>query len=408
MKKLSILASLLIGVFAFSSCESDRDDNPTIDYNGAQQLEMLIPVIGQQTIDLQNSKSFEIKAKSSPNYGFPTAVKYGAQISLDSNFPENATYTLNGTSTSLNYEVLTSDVNKGLLTLRGVENMDGFLDAFTDQERSKGMPLYIRMTAKLVNAQSDDNRTFTTSNSVAINVLPFFVETKEVLPELWALTGGIIADGSWSTSRDQVGKGMMTMYVKADEVYSKSTGLGIIEYVGYFPAGEFKIIAPAGFGNWNYGMCGGNEVDGGHVYRDGGDDPGNIKITTAGHYTLTLNTELHTLKITPYEKDVKVFSKITIPGSHNGWNQVDGNEMTPVTTIAGGENHDWVTEITLSADSEVKFAADGAWDDNWGNAAFPFGIGTQNGANIKALAGKYKVFFNDITGAYFFSEITEE
>ena len=372
MKKLSILASLLIGVFAFSSCESDRDDNPTIDYNGAQQLEMLIPVIGQQTIDLQNSKSFEIKAKSSPNYGFPTAVKYGAQISLDSNFPENATYTLNGTSTSLNYEVLTSDVNKGLLTLRGVENMDGFLDAFTDQERSKGMPLYIRMTAKLVNAQSDDNRTFTTY------------------------------------SRDQVGKGMMTMYVKADEVYSKSTGLGIIEYVGYFPAGEFKIIAPAGFGNWNYGMCGGNEVDGGHVYRDGGDDPGNIKITTAGHYTLTLNTELHTLKITPYEKDVKVFSKITIPGSHNGWNQVDGNEMTPVTTIAGGENHDWVTEITLSADSEVKFAADGAWDDNWGNAAFPFGIGTQNGANIKALAGKYKVFFNDITGAYFFSEITEE
>ena len=117
--------------------------------------------------------------------------------------------------------------------------MDGFLDAFTDQERSKGMPLYIRMTAKLVNAQSDDNRTFTTSNSVAINVLPFFVETKEVLPELWALTGGIIADGSWSNSKDQVGKGMMTMYVKADEVYSKSTGYGIIEYVGFFPAGSF-------------------------------------------------------------------------------------------------------------------------------------------------------------------------
>ena len=30
MKKLSIMASLLMGLVALSSCESDRDDNPTL------------------------------------------------------------------------------------------------------------------------------------------------------------------------------------------------------------------------------------------------------------------------------------------------------------------------------------------------------------------------------------------
>jgi hypothetical protein len=52
----------------------------------------------------------------------------------------------------------------------------------------------------------------------------------------------------------------------------------------------------------------------------------------------------------------------------------------------------------------MKFAADGGWDFNWGAASFPYGQGTQNGANIPYKAGSYTVFLNDITGQFMYIE----
>jgi hypothetical protein len=52
----------------------------------------------------------------------------------------------------------------------------------------------------------------------------------------------------------------------------------------------------------------------------------------------------------------------------------------------------------------VKFRADRNWTVNWGSAAFPNGIGTQDGANILTVAGTYGVMFNDATGEYMFGD----
>jgi hypothetical protein len=53
-------------------------------------------------------------------------------------------------------------------------------------------------------------------------------------------------------------------------------------------------------------------------------------------------------------------------------------------------------------DTELKFAAEGAWDVNWGANDFPYGVGVGNGPNIPVRAGTYNVFFNDILGTYNF------
>lgn len=62
----------------------------------------------------------------------------------------------------------------------------------------------------------------------------------------------------------------------------------------------------------------------------------------------------------------------------------------------------WTMSITLT-DGEAKFRANDAWDVNWGDVAFPIGVGTQNGPNIPVIAGDYTITFNSNTGAYYFS-----
>ena len=70
-----------------------------------------------------------------------------------------------------------------------------------------------------------------------------------------------------------------------------------------------------------------------------------------------------------------------------------------------GEN--WTTSgLALSnygVGGGIKFRANNAWTINWGNAAFPSGTGTQNGANILCAAGTYDVTFNSTTGVYAFT-----
>jgi hypothetical protein len=62
----------------------------------------------------------------------------------------------------------------------------------------------------------------------------------------------------------------------------------------------------------------------------------------------------------------------------------------------------WTTTLALTV-GECKFRANDAWDINWGEKAFPIGIGTQNGPNIAVpYAGSYSIAFNSNSGEYIF------
>ncbi len=74
-----------------------------------------------------------------------------------------------------------------------------------------------------------------------------------------------------------------------------------------------------------------------------------------------------------------------------------------MTACASSNNHDWFYDLDTSADkTTAKFLTDSSWSTNWGGNDFPRGAGAQGGANIPVDAGKYRVFFNDITGVYMF------
>ncbi len=208
-------------------------------------------------------------------------------------------------------------------------------------------------------------------------------------PDLWYLVGSCIGNGSWGNEPANVGIALIPMYPSIDN-YS------ILRYVGYFPAGQgFKLIHNPGSWDEQWGMG-----DGALVKNDGGSS--DIKLEEDGYYEIVYDMEMDVVTITKYAGAVNVYSMMGMPGGYQGWSP-EGTLMDAMSTVV--ENHDWVMKNAVyESDTELKFAANGSWDVNWGNVAFPLGIGTQGGDNIKVVAGTYDVIFNDILGEYYFIE----
>ena len=97
---------------------------------------------------------------------------------------------------------------------------------------------------------------------------------------------------------------------------------------------------------------------------------------------------------------VTVYGQVTSVGiigtaTANGW-----DSDTPMVQD-GTDPNKWTLTVTLNT-GEAKFRANGSWDVNWGDTAFPIGTGTQGGPNIPVIAGTYDITFDAATGAYFF------
>ena len=229
--------------------------------------------------------------------------------------------------------------------------------------------------------------------STTIKSAPFevtVIPAPIAVPDLWYLVGSCIGDGSWGNDPANVGTALIPMY--SDDVEDFS----VLTYAGYFPAGQgFKLIHQPG--NWDeqWGM-----KDGVMVKNDG--NSSNIEVAEAGYYKLTYDMNTETLTMEPYTGEVGVYSMMGMPGGYQDWNP-GGTLMTPMSIVAGVENHDWILkDATYSENTELKFAADGGWAVNWGSNTFPLGNGVQNGANIPVEAGTYTVVFNDLLGKYYF------
>lgn len=142
----------------------------------------------------------------------------------------------------------------------------------------------------------------------------------------------------------------------------------------------------------------------------------NIVVPEDGVYTVTLDTKQYAadeaagnatttaLTITKVDAAPTVYPQILAAGDFNDWGNGDDPfvEMKAVNTYEGAQNHDWYFDLDASSgDTTCKFLVSG-WSPNWGSSDFPYGWGVNNGDNIPVTAGKYRVMFNDITGAYNF------
>lgn len=376
---------MMLGVFALSSCDSDRDDNPTLTVPSSFTL--LQPTIGSAPLDLESSTSLALVAENQPAYGFPTQVTYTAQMSMTNNFTDSTQfYTFDASTTSTTLDVPTSEIDLGIM------NLKDYTDA-SEVNTDSAQVVYLRMKANLANATSEATAVY--SNVQQVNVYPYYIERTAAAPDYWFMTGGSILDGSWTNGKDAAAYlAQFPLSEVKDGTYDSKTGKGDFESIIYLPAdGSIKLKHYVDSWNYQWGMN-----DGTLVENDGGS--GNIVPTDgAGFYTIHYNNASNSLTFAKSEKqDYTTYSSISIIGIGGDWN-------TDIDMTTGASNHLWAAHLTVTETTNFKFRANHAWDTNWGYGTEDGevnlkGFGVGGGKNIGIEPGDYVIYLNDIDGFF--------
>lgn len=413
MKNKYIIGALLVGIISlFASCSDDNDSNPTL----IQPKEFVLntPAYANETIDLEKSTGLEL-TWSQPKYtadNAPINATYEVQVSPTNSFTvstDEAAADESGEKVP-DYAVLSNTTQKCNISA-SAEEMDKALVKilkWTEENVPAEQEMYVRVNAYILEGTSRLNPV--TSNSVNLNVKPYYIELKDAVPTMWYLVGNMFG-AKWANDKN-IGVDALPMFLKPNFSYDKKTGAGEIEYTNYFLTGDyndkaecdgagFKIL-PASF-NWDYSMNADGATKGTIIYRNGGSDGGHIVAPEAGYYTITLNTADNTAKMEKYEDAVNNYGTIQISGSFNDWTDT---AMLPYNT-EGVENHAWyyVMDVPAGDTAQFKFKIAGSWETSWGYGAEDgainmYGKCESGGKNIGLAEGKYVISFNDITGAF--------
>ena len=419
MKNKYIIGALLIGIISlFASCSDDNASNPTLIQ--PKEFTLNTPEYANATIDLEKSTGLEL-TWSQPKYtadNAPINATYEVQVSPTNSFTvstDEAAADESGEKVP-DYAVLSNTTQKCNISA-SAEEMDKALVKilkWTEGNVPAEQEMYVRVNAYILEGTNHLNPI--ASNSVKLNVKPYYIELKDAVPTMWYLVGNMFG-AKWANDKN-IGVDALPMFLKPNFSYDKKTGAGEIEYTNYFLTGDyndkaecdgagFKIL-PSDF-NWDYSMNAilNNEISakkGTIENRNGGADGGHIVASEAGYYTITINTADNTAKMEKYEGNVTNYGTIQIATSLDDF--ASDTPMLPYNT-EGVENHAWyyVMEVPAGQTVSFKFKIAGSWDTNWGYGAADgainmYGKCEANGHNIGLAEGKYVISFNDITGAF--------
>lgn len=332
----------------------------------------------------------------SPTNSFTVSTDEAAADESGEKVPDYAV--LSNTTQKCNISASAEEMDKALVKIL----------KWTEENVPAEQEMYVRVNAYILEGTSRLNPV--TSNSVKLNVKPYYIELKDAVPTMWYLVGNMFG-AKWANDKN-IGVDALPMFLKPNFSYDKKTGAGEIEYTNYFLTGDyndkaecdgagFKIL-PASF-NWDYSMNADGATKGTIIYRNGGSDGGHIVAPEAGYYTITLNTADNTAKMEKYEDAVNNYGTIQISGSFNDWTDT---AMLPYNT-EGVENHAWyyVMDVPAGDTAQFKFKIAGSWETSWGYGAEDgainmYGKCESGGKNIGLAEGKYVISFNDITGAF--------
>lgn len=178
------------------------------------------------------------------------------------------------------------------------------------------------------------------------------------------------------------------------------------DYQGWNPGAASALASTAKDGNYSgYVYFNGasgfkltNQPDwAGTSYGDGGAGKisatgGNLSVASDGYYLINANTVTNAYSIT----------KTTwgVVGAFSGWG---GSPDTQLTY----NNGKWTGTLILTADSELKFRANSAWDINLGDDSAD-GVLEGGGANLKYSAGTYSVVLNLSNPGYYTYSFTKQ
>lgn len=380
---IKIALALLATTPLFMSCADDNDSNPTLDMPSSFILNT--PAYAGSQIDLATTTAIPFSWEY-PNVGFPVALKYSLQISATGSFNSVYNPALSADEQTVESAITDSIYSGTKGVVKGAEIAKA-LERILKYPKG-GVPTSQDAYVRLRGVIGTDT---IYSNSIKLNVTPYYVELKDAEPRAWWLVGGIVADGKWGNNN--IGVSTLPMYTIAGNDYDKVTGDGDFQYIAYFPAGAFKILTE--LHKWEYGIVSkAKNMD--LRYRNADDPQDDITLPSAGYYKITLNTKSHDCKIEEYkmEKEPTMFATMNITGAVTA-------KMNAINTYNGAKNHDWYASITVAQRGVVKFTSGST---SWGTGKFPYGVSTATGAGITVKPGEYDVFFNDLLGAYLFFE----
>lgn len=329
-----MLLPALVLPLLFTSCDEDRDSNPTLDLSHLSEGFVLnTPALAENnTYDLNSAKNLVLTC-SQPNYGnVPYAVKYYAQVSIDPTFVsdpaathvELATYADNASSLEFN----ASEVNDAVVSL--------FQAANPDTSVPEEMPIYIRLHA-VIGGTLDKTLGETYSNVIT---LPSVKATYEA------------PDAKFTDNLFLIGSSIQTPWQSWKPI-PKVEGLDGNYYgIIYVPAGgEFK------WGTENNDYRGINrlkeinDVDGAGI--SAGENQ-NIKVANAGWYTLHFKGKITEDKknidwtLTVYKTQVCLIGTCI---GQTAWGFADDTALTAPDDPSG----EWVSPA-FTASEELRVA----------------------------------------------------
>lgn len=361
MKKINIIASLLIGAsLFFTGCESDRDDNPQMSIPTTFQLNA--PADAENnTLDLINSDAVSFTANQPDYGGFPLATTYTLQVSFDKDFVETdetagttANYfTLPTTFSTPSMSVKASELNENIISFyESVKNTDSYDNAIR--------PIYVRCKANVSTVDGSD----VYSNVVELpKVLATYKAPDVTLPTTMYVCGSSIGT-AWKTWQP-----LAPAYGAEGQFYT----------LIYVPAGgAFK------FGIKEEGWTGASQIasidDQAGADVSASDDD-NIVFANAGWYTLKFVDKIRSNKVQYNliigKGDVKVLGNsigtfdnpisMTAPADQSGDWTFNGftasGELRAYIVVPGSDW--WRTEFTIKKSENTIFYRNVDIPNNW-------------------------------------------
>lgn len=228
---------------------------------------------------------------------------------------------------------------------------------------------------------------------MTINMMDYTYTIKQIAPEYY-LVGKL---QGWSDKPE--GKTCL-MYAESAMVQSYTTQ--------WNADANLKIWLGSDFGNWNNAY--GTTVDGDNSVEGKIAGSGAIVCPEPGaFYTFKVDFSTMTYKWTKLEtQNPTAYENVSLIGVGGKWNDGDDIDMTQVAP------HNWFIEKNIPEGS-FKIRANHEWNDaaNWGYAegqefSSTGKLITSGGSkDIKVSAGKYRIFFNDITLEYAIIAVAE-
>lgn len=217
MKAKYILSSMLFAAFGmlFTSCDSDRDDNPTLGPNHtANTFVVNTSAVADQYIQLSPDNTVNL-TWTQPNYGVNTVVNYSVEVGMNGTWEPLETNYI-----SCNVQLSGEEIAKAICKIDGFKTEDDYVPMGFRQ-------VDFRVTAKILTTASDIvPGTTITSNVVSFNHMAAYcnIPTKGTLwvigsccgwPEPSAGNKETLVDGNWFIMETEIGskiyKGTVTM-----------------------------------------------------------------------------------------------------------------------------------------------------------------------------------------------------